>query len=183
MTRPTRNRLLFAAFWGTCLVLGNLLPDLVRLPFVLTILALAAVSYVVSRRFFAGRRHLKKKRWLDAISSFQAFETELLQSTWKRRVSWLAAGIYTLDAVAIARNNVGVVHLENEKLELAEAAFRKALESDQDYAVPHFNLAVVAAKRGDKTTMESELAEAGRLGLTSPKAHAKVRAALKPLTA
>jgi hypothetical protein len=178
MSRPTRNRLLFAGFWITCLVLGNVLPHAVRLPFVLAVLAFAAASYVVSRQFFAGRRHLKKKRWVDAITSFQAFEAELLQSEWKRRFSWLAAGIYTLDPVAIARNNIGVVHLENGKLELADAAFRSALERDRDYPVPHFNLALVAAKRGDQAAMESELAEAARLGVTNQKAHAKVRAAL-----
>lgn len=178
MKRPARNRVLFAAFWAACLVLGNVLPDLARLPFVLLTLSLAAVSFVVARQFFVGRRHLKKKRWVDALTAFQAFETELAASPWKRRLSWLAAGVYTRDPVAIARNNVGVIHLENDKLELAAAAFRSALERDADYAVPHLNLAVVAAKRKDAGAMEASLKEADRLGLSSAKAHAKVRAAL-----
>ena len=180
MTRPTKNRLLFAGFWVVCLVLGNVLPDEIRLPFVLLIFALAAVSYVVSRRFFAGRRHLKKKQWVDALTSFQAFEQELDSSSWKRRFSYLASGIYTRDPVAIARNNIGVVHLENGKLELAEAGFRSALERDGEYAVPHLNLAVIAAKRGDSASMEQRLADAQRLGLTDKKALAKVRSALVP---
>jgi hypothetical protein len=179
MKRPTRNRLLFAAFWVACLVLGNVLPALVRLPFVLLVLGLASVSFVVARQFFAGRRHLRKKRWVEAITRFQAFEAELQQSAWKRRLSWLASGVYTTDPVALARNNVGVIHLEKEKLDLAEQALHSALERDAQYAVPHLNLAVVAAKRGDRATMDSELAEAARLGLADAKAHAKVRAALR----
>lgn len=177
MTRPTKNRLLFAGFWAVCLVLGNVLPDEIRLPFVLIIFALAAFSFVVSRRFFAGRRYMKKKQWVDALSAFQAFEQELGASSWKRHFSYLASGIYTRDPVAIARNNIGVVHLENGKLDLAEAGFRSALERDNDYAVPHLNLAVIAAKRGDSASMEQRLGEAQRLGLTDRKAHAKVRAA------
>jgi len=175
MSRPTRNRLAFAAFWVACLVLGNVLPGTVRLPFIVLLLAAAAFSYAVSREFFAGRRALKKKRWVDAIQSFQAFEQELQRSEWKRRFSWLAAGIYTRDPVAIARNNIGVVHLENGKLDLADASFRSALERDRDYAVPHLNLAVVAAKRGDRSAMEASLTEAQRLGLKNKKAIAKVR--------
>ncbi len=177
MTRPARNRLLFAAFWVACLILGNVLPAMLRLPFVALILGAAGFSYFVAHEFFAGRRALRKKRWMDAIASFQSFEQELQRSEWKRRLSFLAAGIYTSDPVAIARSNIGVVHLENGKLELAEAAFRSALERDKDYAVPHLNLAVVATKRGDKATMETELAEAQRLGLTNKKVIAKVREA------
>ena len=179
MTRPTRNRLLFAGFWVVCLILGNVLPEVIRLPFVAGIFVLAGISYAVSRQFFAGRRHLKKKRWVDAITAFQAFEQELTAASWKRSFSFLASGIYTRDPIAIARNNVGVVHLENEKLELADAAFRSALERDKDYAVPHLNLAVIAAKRGDAAAMDAGLKEAERLGLTDAKAHAKVRAALR----
>lgn len=179
MSRPNRNRLLFAGFWGLCLVLGNVLPDVARLPFVLLILALAGLSFAVSRQFFAGRRHLKKKRWVDAISCFQQFEAELNASPWKRRFSWLAAGVYTTDPVALARNNIGVIHLENGKLELASAAFRSALERDPQYAVPHLNLAVVAAKRDDRGAVDAELAEAARLGLTDAKAQARVRATPK----
>ncbi|MBL8954450.1 MAG: tetratricopeptide repeat protein [Myxococcaceae bacterium] len=178
MTRPTRNRLLFAAFWLACLVLGNVLPDVVRVVFIALILGAAAFSYAVSSRFFAGRRHLKTKQWVDAIAAFQSFEQELERTSWKRTFSWLAAGIYTRDPVAIARNNVGVVHLENGKLDLAEASFRSALERDRDYAVPHLNLGVAAARRGDGKVMEAELAEAQRLGLTKKKALASVRALL-----
>ncbi len=179
MTRPTRNRLLFAAFALGCIFVGNYLPEPVRWTFVAVILAAAATSYVVSRQFFAGRRALKKKQWVEAITAFQAFEQQLTASAWKQRLSFLAAGMYTSDPVAIARNNVGVVHLENAKLDLAEAAFRSALERDRDYAVPHLNLAVAAARRGNAEAMEASLADAQRLGITNKKVLRKVREALK----
>jgi tetratricopeptide (TPR) repeat protein len=178
MTRPTRNRLLFAAFALVCIVVGNYLPEPVRWTFVAVILAAGTTSYVVSREFFAGRRALKRRQWVEALTAFQAFEHELAASAWKQRLSFLAAGMYTSDPVAIARNNVGVVHLENAKLDLAEAAFRSALERDRDYAVPHLNLAVAAARRGNAEAMEAALADAQRLGITNKKVLRRVREAL-----
>ena len=178
MTRPNRNRLLIGGFVVGCLLLGNFLPIAWRAPFVLTLLLLSLVSFAFARDFFIGRRHIKKQRWMEAILCFQRFESQLLSSALRRRLAWLAAGIYSFDPVAIARNNVGVVHLENGKLELAEAAFRSALERDPPYAVAHLNLAVVAARRSDKATMEQQLTHASRLGLTQRKIHARVRAAL-----
>ena len=172
MSRPARYRLLFSILCIACLVL----PDVIRLPFLALLLALTATSFIVARRFFSGRRQLKKREWMEAIVSFQAFEAELSQTPWKRTMSWLAAGVYTRDPIAIARNNIGVVHLENGKLDLAAQAFTSALERDAGYAVPHLNLAVVAAKRGDAAALETELGEARRLGITSKKVHAKVRA-------
>jgi hypothetical protein len=174
MSRPARYRLLFSMLCIACLVL----PDVIRLPFLGAVLVLTVSSYAVAHRFFAGRRALKKKQWIDAVSSFHAFEAELTQTPWKRTMSWLAAGVYTRDPIAIARNNIGVVHLENGKLDLATASFRSALELDARYAVPHVNLAVVAARQNDSATMEKELAEATRLGLGSKRVHQRVRAAL-----
>ncbi len=123
---------------------------------------------------------MRRKQWVDALMAFERFETQL-KSPGRRRLSWLASGIYSFDAAAIARNNCGVVHLENGKLELAEAAFQTALARDPLYAVPHLNLAVVAAKRGNAQAMQQHLDDAKRLGLSNRRAHAKVRAALQVL--
>jgi hypothetical protein len=179
MTRPTRNRLVVGAAAIACLLLGNLL----RGPFVLLLVAATLTSYVAAYDFFAGRRHLKKKRWMDAIDRLQRFEEKVAKSALRRRLSFLATGVYSSDPIAIARNNVGVVHLENGKLELAERSFSSALERDSLYAVPHLNLAVVAAKRGDEGAREQRLSEAARLGLNQKKVHARVRAVKPGLSA
>jgi hypothetical protein len=120
VTRPARNRLLIAAFWLGFLVLGNVLWAPLRVPVVLLLLALSLASFIVSRDFFAGRRAMRRKEWVDALVAFERFETQL-QLPGRRRFSWLASGIYSFNAAAIARNNCGVVHLENGKLDLADA--------------------------------------------------------------
>jgi hypothetical protein len=178
MTRPDRNRLGVGAFMIACVLLGKFLPVSLQAPFVLTLLLFALSSFIFARDFFAGRRHMKKLRWVDALLAFQRFESQLSNSKTRRRLSWLAAGIYSFDPIAISRNNVGVIHLENRKLELSEAAFKEALRRDALYAVPHINLAVIAALRGKKAEMETELAEAARLGLTQKRVHARVRQAI-----
>jgi hypothetical protein len=171
VTRPKRNRLLLVALCLLFIALGRY----AGIPLGALVLAAGLASFIASRDFFAGRRALRQKRWVDALRSLQRFEAQLT-SPGRRALSWLAASVYSFDAVAIARNLVGVVHLENGKLDLAEAAFRSALQSDPLYAVPHLNLAVVAARRGDRPQMEAQLGQATRLGLTSKKAHANVRA-------
>jgi hypothetical protein len=180
VTRPARNRLLIACFWVGFLVLGNVLWPPLRVPAVLLLLALSLASFIVSRDFFVGRRAMRRKAWVDALMAFERFEAQL-ESPARRRLSWLASGLYSFDAAAIARNNCGVVHLENGRLDLAEASFHAALARDALYAVPHLNLAVVAAKRGSAAVMEQHLAEGKRLGLSNRRAHAKVRAALQVL--
>jgi tetratricopeptide (TPR) repeat protein/predicted Ser/Thr protein kinase len=50
---------------------------------------------------------------------------------------------------AAASNVLGKSFQHTGKLDQAEQAFRRAIESDKDYAAPHFNLALLALKRGD----------------------------------
>lgn len=178
MTRPNRNRLVIALFWLGSLALANALPGNARIAFVVIVIAATAISYSVAADFFAGKRYLRKKQWVEALTAFRTFEDKLTASPGRQKLAWLAWGVYSLDPIAVARNGTGVVHLENGKLELAEAAFFSALARDGSYAVPHVNLAVVAARRKDAAVMEQQLAEAARLGVTSAKVAKKVRAAL-----
>jgi hypothetical protein len=172
MTRPARNRLLLLLVCLAVLASGKW----VGVPLAALVVGAAAVSFVSSRDFFAARRALRRRQWVDALVGFQRFEQQLTSPS-RRAASWLATSLYSFDAAAIARNLTGVVHLENGKLELAEAAFLSALQQDPLYAVPHLNLAVVFARRKDTPSMERHLSEAQRLGLRSKRAHAKVRAA------
>jgi hypothetical protein len=172
MTRPARNRLLLLLACVLVLASGKW----IGVPLAVVVVGAALVSFVASRDFFAARRALKRKQWVDALVGFQRFEQQLTTPS-RRAASWLATSLYSFDAAAIARNLTGVVHLENGKLDLAEAAFLNALQQDPLYAVPHLNLAVVFAKRKDTAAMERHLAEATRLGLGSKRAHSKVRAA------
>ena len=177
MPRPRRYRLVLFACWAAALVIGAMLPKIIALAVLAIVFAAAIASYVSSADFFAARRAIRQKAWGTALQKLQAWEIKQAggKKSW---LSFLTLGVYSLDSVAIARNNVGVVHLENDKLDWAETSFRSALQQDPLYAVPHVNLAVVAAKRRDAEAMRSELNEAARLGLTSKKTAKKLTALL-----
>jgi hypothetical protein len=170
MTRPARNRLLLLALCAVCIALGSV----AGVPLFITLLVAAAVSYITARDVFAARRAIRQRRWVDALMSLQKFEAK----PPPRPLCWLTMSTYSFEPVAIARNLSGIVHLENNNLDLAQAAFQSALAKDPLYAVPQLNLAVVAARRKDTAAMERHLAEAKRLGLSGKKAHARVRALL-----
>jgi hypothetical protein len=169
MTRPARNRLLLVTLCLAFIATGRWIGVYLGIAVLLAALA----SFFTAREFFAARSAMRSQRWVDALTGFQRFEAS---SGSRGPLSWLAMSLYSFDPVAIARNMSGVVHLENGKLDLAEAAFKSSLQKDPGYAVPHLNLAVVAARRKDRAAMDVHLAEAARLGLTSKRAHARVRA-------
>ncbi|MDP2905048.1 MAG: tetratricopeptide repeat protein [Candidatus Omnitrophota bacterium] len=47
-------------------------------------------------------------------------------------------------------NNIGVIHMEQGKLDEAEASFERALKIDPDYTAAKMNLGLIYSKRGDK---------------------------------
>ena len=177
MPRPIRNRVVLLLCLAGAALIGAVVPRSVALALLATVFTLAFISYLVSFNYFSARRAMRKKKWVEALKGLEAYELGLA-TPWKRWLSFLALGTYSLDGVAIARNNVGVVHLENAKLEWAEKAFASALERDPLYAVPHVNLAVAAARRGDGTLMQRHLDEAARLGVRSSRMNKRIAALL-----
>ena len=78
MTRPTRNKLLLLLACALVVASGKW----VGVPLGGVVLLAALVSLFASREFFAARRALRSKRWVDALVGFQRFEQQLcLKST------------------------------------------------------------------------------------------------------
>jgi Flp pilus assembly protein TadD len=61
-------------------------------------------------------------------------------------------------------NNIGVAATGLAEWEQAKPSFRKALEIDIQYPIPHANLAIVAAAQGEQEIASQELARAASLG-------------------
>ena len=178
MTRPTRTLLLFAAFLVAAFVVTPTLPDVAMWALSGLAAVVLAVSLVAGRPFFAGRFAMKDERWDAAFAAFETFHDEQSGHGWKARFSFLFAGIFTADGVALALNNMGAVRLNQQRLDDAEALFRRALERDARYAMPHVNLAIIAAMRGDAATAETESKTARALGFRRRGLQQVVRTAL-----
>jgi Flp pilus assembly protein TadD len=164
MTRPTRNRLLIVAVVVGVLGLGPRLPD--PLPWVLLALfaPLFVLTLVVVQPLTRARRALAEQRYEHAAADLAEFESALLTSAWKRRLAGLAVGLYSTNALAVARGTLGAVRLEQGRLDDARTHLERALELDPGYAVPHANLAVLLAQRGDAAGAEVERQKAADLG-------------------
>jgi tetratricopeptide (TPR) repeat protein len=69
---------------------------------------------------------------------------------WKNIIKVLNIEIKNIQHfIAIAHQNMGVVHAQGNHLEEARQEFERALEMDPEYAIAFFNLAVVYKKLGD----------------------------------
>ncbi len=162
--RPQRNMALSVVMMVALIALGPRLPGPVMSA--VSVMGMVALVSVVllGRVFFRGRSLMGEKKWDEAATAMAAFELEQSSSPWRRRLAFLYLGFYSYDGVAVARNNLGAIRLEQERLEDAQRHFERALESDPLYAIPWANLAVLGAKRGDRARVEACRARAHELG-------------------
>lgn len=146
-----------------CVAVGLLWPALAP---GLVIAGLALVGGMIwdGRDHFIGRRRMRQRRWEDALRHFERFEERLLASPARQRIAWLYLSLYASDGIAVVRNNTGVVLLNLGRLDEAQAALDGALQVDELYAVPHVNLAIIAAYRGESEVAQAHLARAEDLG-------------------
>lgn len=164
MTRPRRHLALIVVFVVAALVLSPRLPDAALWAAAAVGALLLAVSYAAGRHLFAGRALMAKARFDDAALELAAFEQEQSNSAWRRALAFLFVGTFSSDGVAVARNTLGAIRLEQGKLDEAEGHLRRALEQDPGYAVPHANLALVAAARGEPEAAQAHRDRAWALG-------------------
>lgn len=165
MRRPTRVKLSILGGCGLLIAINLALPGWVARLVALTALAACAGSAAASADYFAGRKALRRKDWVAAIAAFERYAARQRAQPWRQWAGALSYSVYSFDAQAIAHNAIGAVHLNNGQLERAEASFNAAISSDPGYGVPHLNLALVAAQRGDTDAAERHARQAELLGV------------------
>jgi tetratricopeptide (TPR) repeat protein len=121
------------------------------------------------RDLFRGRRLLDAGQPQQSLVYSQRFLDQIRQRPWQKRLLWLSWSIYTTDVAAMALNNIGAAHLELGAWDAAKAALREAIDVDPQYAIPYFNLALIAELEADRQSAEERLAEAAARGYTSSK--------------
>ena len=103
------------------------------------------------RPFFRGRRRMDEGAHASALVEFERF-------------IWLNGAVYTHSVEAMALNNLGVCHLMLGQAPEAERVLDAAVAADPEYALPYFNLALLAQVRGDPRRAEDQRRRAQELG-------------------
>lgn len=164
MTRPRRHLALILLFVAAAIFLAPRLPDVALWSAAAVGGLLIAVCFVAGRHLFRARSLMGQGKWDDAALELAAFEQEQTNTAWRRALAVLFVGTFSSDGVAVARGTLGALRLEQGQLDDAKRHLERALEKDPGYAVPHANLALLAAKQGDAAAAEAHRAKAHALG-------------------
>jgi len=116
------------------------------------------------REFFQARRLIADRRWREAEPLFQHFLDRVEREPSLKRFIWLGYGVYTRDIAAMALNNLGVCALEEGRFGAAETHLNRAAMLDLEYAVPHFNLAIVYQALGKTEAAQRAWSRSQELG-------------------
>jgi tetratricopeptide (TPR) repeat protein len=116
------------------------------------------------RDLFRSRLLVDQQRFHEAVAAGNAFLADLERQPWRRHLIYCQYGVYTWDVEAMARNNIGAAHMELGQIDRAETILRQALQTDRDYAIPYFNLAVIAYVRGQAAEGDRLIALAAEKG-------------------
>ncbi len=137
------------------------------------IVALAIVLLVPGRvggyflkDLFRGRHHLTKGEYEEAIATSKRFLDVVDRQPWRQNFMSCFFGLYTWSTRAMALNNIGAANMELGRLDEAETHLLQALELDDAYPLPYYNLAVVAAVRGAPERSDDMLLNARQRGFS-----------------
>lgn len=116
------------------------------------------------RDFFRGRREMSRGEYDRARESFQTFLARLKARPLIKHSIWLSYAVYSTDIEAMTENNLGACSIEMGSFAEATKHLKRALEIDQNYAIPYVNLAAGHQLSGEPELAEECLAKARSLG-------------------
>ena len=177
MSRPARNRLLVFVVMIVAFVVSPRLPTWLTWVLGGAGLPVVGVALWVTAPLRAARTLLMRKQFEQAAMAVLAFEARMAL-LWQRVLAALAVGFYTSNPKAAARNVMGAVRLDEGKLDEAERMLEKAVKLDDGYAIPFANLAMVAAKRGDRAVAMERREAARKRGYASKTLDAELERSL-----
>lgn len=106
------------------------------------------------RDFYKALKLLSNKKYEESILQNQLFLQKIATKPYLKKSNILVWGIYTRDIEAMTYNNLGAAYLELAKLEEATLAFTKAINIDNLYPIPYYNLAVLYEIHKDRAKAE-----------------------------
>lgn len=130
----------------------------------LVLLLPGRVQGLLFRDLFRGRSCLDRDEAESALAHFNSFLSTIKAQPWRRHALWLSWSVYTPDVEAMTWNNIGSAKFGLGDLAAAEGAWNHALSLDPLYPLPHANLALAAATRGEEVAAKRHFGEARALG-------------------
>jgi len=131
---------------------------------VLILLVFGRITGWLWRDILIGRRKMDAQQYEEAIPYLESFLNKLEMRPWIGNLIWISPTLYTINAKAMALNNLGACYLELDNRDDAMRHFASALEQDPLYPLPHYNLALIAGIEDATDTMQEHLAKSVLLG-------------------
>ena len=178
MKLPQRNLFVILSALAVLWLVLLRVPWLATLWLIVALFVFAFGLAFYARDFLVGRFRMRRRDWRKAIESFAKFEKKLGETGLGFVLMPIYLSIYSVDGIAIARNNIGRSLLELKEFNDAERWLRSALQRDPLYALPYTNLGTIAALRADAKTAEREFRRAVELGFNPIAAQTLLRRAL-----
>ncbi|MEO1542406.1 MAG: hypothetical protein AAFR75_00055 [Pseudomonadota bacterium] len=116
------------------------------------------------RNFYTGRKMMDSGWDADAIKEFERFLTSLRENPALKHLIWFVWGFYTRDVEAMTQNNIGAVLIREGNLHQAEERLARAIQIDNQYPIPYYNIALIGELRGDRSAATESLSTAHSLG-------------------
>lgn len=123
-----------------------------------------AIARRLLRDLLAGRALMARRKYPEALEASRRFLRELKARPWIKHAIWTQFGIYTLSVEAMALNNAGAALIELKRFDEARGILERARDVDPAYALPAFNLGVIAKAKDDHEASDRYAQEAARLG-------------------
>lgn len=178
MKRPDRVLLVIVVSLITLLSVSRGLRREVACGLLAVLVVFLTLMVIWGRDFYRGRWLMRRREWARALRQFERCQRKLSEARFHRVLNALHLSLYTFDGIAVVLNNVAVCQMNLRDMPAATRALQTALVRDPGYAVPHLNLAIIAALAGNEASASEELAEATRLGYSRRGAQLMVRRAL-----
>ncbi|MBN2899143.1 MAG: tetratricopeptide repeat protein [Clostridia bacterium] len=114
--------------------------------------------------FMVARKLYDKGRYEEAITMFLKYLKEVKEEPDKEKTTLLNFGMYTQSSVAMSYNNIGASCIEMGYFQKAVESLERAIEVDSDYAIPYYNLAIIAMIRGEDELVNRYMSKLDALG-------------------
>ena len=175
MKRPQRNLLLFLSLLIIPSISRAL--DIQLYAFIFSIIAvtLAVLMIFLGKDYFVARFKIKYKNWSSAVESFSKFESFLDKLHALHLKVPFFFSLYTYNGKALTKNNIAFCYMNSGKITEAKRLLAESIELDRLYAIPHVNLAIIAAMEGDADRASSEANIAKELGFRGKGAQLIIR--------
>ena len=150
-----RNRIIFIAVWVAFFCAFAFMVHTTKPPFyqlaamALLIVAPGWMVRLAWKDYFKGRKCFRKNLIDESIGHYEKFLARIEKSPWTKGLIFFWYGPYTFKIEAQACNNIGLCYLYLKKTKHAAEYFQKALTLDSRFALPYFNLAILAILESD----------------------------------